>query len=543
MASATEQDIRNLAWTMLGEAFPGDTAGMSAVGNTVLNRLNAGNYGSTITSIVKAPNQYAAWGIGSQAADQGNDPDGRFPVGSPEFDQAYQLAQQIVAGNVPDNTGGAVDYRQTTPGTQWSGNAPGTIAIGGNTFQAQHPVPPMNVPAVASEYADTTLPGAANPGVVPLAASQPFNIPSFNPFTAGDELALDPVTSADAGGATAPQMDAGLNPATGQVQPYTTPNAMAAMQPNATSGGGLAALPSTSGSSPNTQSWQDYLTPAGAASGYGGYIPGAGNAGMPSGATYTGQGIAGTAQLPAGVRPNIPSTTQASETSSASNGNGGWDSLYDPIVASILAGTANSSGNGASPYGGPYNEIDDATGGSSVAMNDPGYGLSALPAPSYSTQYSQQINPAYTAWMNNQTPTSPFSNPGVQGLSPDDRDSATGIAGPVPGLTSSVFDTPAPAKYISVARKVPAAASGLAALPVAQVVATPMTPVQQLQAKNPNLTSAQAYNQLAAQILASQNQGPTTQTTSAPTGYFGSQSTGASTNGFGGGAPGGLAGN
>lgn len=131
--SISQNDLKNLAWTMLGEAFPGDTAGMTAVGSTVLNRLAAGKYGDSITSIVKAPNQYATWGIGSQAESQGNHPEQRFAEGSPQFKQALDLAQQLVSGQVADPTGGATDYRASGLGTGWARGGQ-TVTIGGNTF-------------------------------------------------------------------------------------------------------------------------------------------------------------------------------------------------------------------------------------------------------------------------------------------------------------------------------------------------------------------------------------------------------------------------
>lgn len=215
----TQQDIQNLAWTMLGEAYPGDTAGMSAVGNTVLNRLNSGGYGSTISQIVLAPNQYAAWGVGSQAASQGNHPDTRFPVGSAQYQQAYDLAQQLINGTVPDNTGGAVNYRQTTPGTRWAEGAPGTVSIGGNTFQAgsgllagpRPPLPPANIPRSPS-YKTSFSPGLSDPArqsnpnglsVTDFATPQPLPpLPSLsngpNGLNAGDffpqQQRVDPQT-------------------------------------------------------------------------------------------------------------------------------------------------------------------------------------------------------------------------------------------------------------------------------------------------------------------------------------------------------------
>jgi hypothetical protein len=263
---ASEQDVRNLAWTMLGEANPGDQQGMAAVGNTVLNRLSNGGYGSSITNVVKAPNAYAAWGIGAQAAAQGNNPSGRFPVGSPQFNQAYALAQQLVAGNVPDVTGGAVNYRQTTPGTRWANGSAGTVSIGGNTFQTTHPVPPASIPnqtalnaidsaapggiasAAQSAYApslasfsgwDAAAPATPLPRARPSSAAQQPPVteaqrnallasPNYGPANAGDSLAMNPAAFGVAH-PDASQMPAlsnagrDYNPATDTLMPFDTP--------------------------------------------------------------------------------------------------------------------------------------------------------------------------------------------------------------------------------------------------------------------------------------------------------------------------------
>lgn len=135
--SVSDADVDNLAWTMLGEAHPGDTEGMTAVGNTVLNRLATGNYGTSITAVVQAPNQFAAWGIGSQAEDQNQHMVTRYPTNSAQFQAARDLASQIISGQVQDNTGGALDYRAAgSVPSAWGSN---TVNIGGNVYHTIHP--------------------------------------------------------------------------------------------------------------------------------------------------------------------------------------------------------------------------------------------------------------------------------------------------------------------------------------------------------------------------------------------------------------------
>lgn len=70
----------------------------------------------------------------------------------------------------------------------------------------------------------------------------------------------------------------------------------------------------------------------------------------------------------------------------------------------------------------------DPTAGAGPNYGTPPAGYSNYGVPGYSgndivpKQIAQQVvNPAYLAWANGQRATSPFTNPGVQGLSPDDR--------------------------------------------------------------------------------------------------------------------------
>lgn len=190
-----------------------------------------------------------------------------------------------------------------------------------------------------------------------------------------------------------------------------------------------------------------------------------------SGVVPTTSGISGTVQLPAGVTPQIPSLSGSGGGSS--NNSDSWSQLVNSFSAP--PSSASSSSGGSSGYAGYIPGGMGSSAPSSLSSMSPSdladYGYTpstSMAAPGSSAPtYVQQLNPAYTAWMNNQATVaapSPFSNPGVQGLSPDDRDSPTGIAMAVPGLTSAAFAPPpappAPPKFITVA--VPAKTSSLA---------------------------------------------------------------------------------
>lgn len=212
---------------------------------------------------------------------------------------------------------------------------------------------------------------------------------------------------------------------------------------------------------------------------YGGYIPG---------------GVAGS--------PNYP----------LSGGGDPSGAIYQSPVVNALSGRLSGSsatqttGPAAGYYSTPYdmpsgtptqsNSWTDLISGFKSPSSTMDIGLSTPPSlgSKTTTKYVQQINPAYTDWLN-----SPFSNPGVQGLSPDDRDSPNGIATAVPGLTSAAFAKPPPQKYILVPQQVrvaqPQAATRQAPAMQAPI---PLTLAQQVAA----MTPAQIANQNPAALAA-----------------------------------------
>lgn len=217
----------------------------------------------------------------------------------------------------------------------------------------------------------------------------------------------------------------------------------------------------------------------------------------------TADGIAGTVQLPSGVRPSIPSTTPSGGNSSSSSSQGGG--YYAPPANNDLPFS----------YAAPPSSYAPPAANSSGSPDDRGT--------TYATQTVRVANPAYTAWMNNQSPISPFTNPGVQGLSPDDRDSPDGIARAVPGLNNPVFNMPAPPKTIAKIVRVPVASRPQAS--AAPVAAAPIAPVPiastngytylpngsggytRVGSVNPSVSPAAQYAAAAAPALASQPSG------------------------------------
>ena len=100
---ASETDM--LARVIWAEARGEDEEGQKAVANVVLNRLkqNPKRYGKTIRQIITKPNQFESYSNSdSRKKMMSND-----IIGTPEYDKAYEIASQAIAGKLEDNTGGA----------------------------------------------------------------------------------------------------------------------------------------------------------------------------------------------------------------------------------------------------------------------------------------------------------------------------------------------------------------------------------------------------------------------------------------------------
>jgi hypothetical protein len=474
--------------------FNSQAAGMRAMARNIATKYNNG--ATTIQQLIAGA---GGWTPGYQPGADGVAAAAGLPVNQPINMNDPSVLAQVMRGIVTQEHGSASNFYTDQMITDGISAATG------------HPVPPMNVPGSvpnagannASAYTgidgspalsaitDALAPTAGQNHGVPLARQQPFNIPAFNPFTAGDALAFDPATIN--GGALPGQMDAGYNATTGQMQPYDTANtraATASSTPAATSnnsawGDLINALRATASSTPaatsNNSAWGDLINALRATNTSG--SPDDRNSAAP---TFTGNTQAGVEQLPAGWHPApgiVPSL----------------DSVPTPVShgAAPYGGPFNSmdaaAGNTGAPYGGPFNSIDATAGnnaswdalvksftsqiGGTSNANTGGTDYSAagtinnnkdqsqLPAgsplafdpnatgaPNYTTIpgsgtptiMSQQLNPAYTAWMNNQQPSGGIDAAG-NGMSVSG--SATGAVG-INGLATGALAMPQ--KYIRV---------------------------------------------------------------------------------------------
>lgn len=102
--SASDLDL--VARTILAEGGSDQAPGMTAVANVIRNRLQSGQYGGSIPTVVYSPGQFSAWSLNRR------DPNypGGFSARDPNYQQAYQIAQSVFSGQNQDPTHGAINY-------------------------------------------------------------------------------------------------------------------------------------------------------------------------------------------------------------------------------------------------------------------------------------------------------------------------------------------------------------------------------------------------------------------------------------------------
>lgn len=492
--------------TVLGEAANQGTAGMQAVAAVIRNRADSGQFPTDPAEVATQRNQFSA-----------NNPIGRggnnvAATASPATRaRAAAAVDAVFSGAVPDPTHGALYYHTGDVNPGWDNNMHQTAQIGAHTFYSPSPVPPNDVPA-ASSTADighldaltnlTGLPYDPQPSV-PLARVQPFAIPSFNPFTLGDQLAFDPVTTADTGNASAPTFN-------------VTPNA------SVFSGVGMPSYSIDPGSAPDNRpatvedrasTIRDLLDAMSMPNSSG--SPDDRNVDL-SQPIYTGQGIAGTAQLPAGYHPapglvpSLPDSPSApyggpfneldAAASNPGSSSGSNDNSWAQLMQSFGSPTATANVSDVPYAAGSVNNAKDQ---SRLAAGQPlEFTTKTIYDPNYDvpkTITAQQLNPAYAAWLNN---TADISKPGISVSG--GATGAVGINGVASG--SATIRKPAPPKYISVPIANPKYAPPKitvripAAAPVVAVAPPPTTTlIQQLQAAG--LSPSQAYNTAGAKAM------------------------------------------
>ena len=122
-----------LARTVYGEARGEGAAGMEAVASVVMNRAGVGGWwGDTVLSVVHQPYQFSAWNEG--------DPNralilSKLPFqGDALFNQAWEIAGDAMAGELPDRTGGATHYHADSISPGWARGHVPVAEIGRHIF-------------------------------------------------------------------------------------------------------------------------------------------------------------------------------------------------------------------------------------------------------------------------------------------------------------------------------------------------------------------------------------------------------------------------
>lgn len=148
MADLTPQQLDVLARTVLGEARGEGQMGMEAVAHVLANRANSGQFPSDPAQVALQPNQFSAWNTGAG----GNNPQ-QFSTGSPLYQTAQQVIQNVFGGSSPDPTNGALFYHNPSVNPSWANsvNQHGTTQIGNHIFYNGRPQPTPVNPATQSQ--------------------------------------------------------------------------------------------------------------------------------------------------------------------------------------------------------------------------------------------------------------------------------------------------------------------------------------------------------------------------------------------------------
>lgn len=150
----TEEELRVLAWTLLGEASGEGTRGMEAVAHVIRNRSMSGRFPSNPAAVALQRNRYgihqfSTWNALSMG---GNIPRAQWPVTSPQFATAMRVVTRVF-GNQPgaDPTRGATHYYAHNTISEpywWRSEAPnGGLKIGNHTFAYKYEPKQAPVPA------------------------------------------------------------------------------------------------------------------------------------------------------------------------------------------------------------------------------------------------------------------------------------------------------------------------------------------------------------------------------------------------------------
>lgn len=134
----TSNDVDIMARTIYGEARgeyggKGGLAALIAVGNVVMNRVQAGCwYGKTIEEVCLKPWQFSCW----NEEDRNRALIMRLIIEDPLFTLCQEVATKLAAGEWPDLTKGSDHYHATTMISfpKWTKERKAKICLGNHLF-------------------------------------------------------------------------------------------------------------------------------------------------------------------------------------------------------------------------------------------------------------------------------------------------------------------------------------------------------------------------------------------------------------------------
>jgi hypothetical protein len=172
--SSNDRDL--MIRTIYGEAGHEPTEGQVGVANVIKNRLNSGDYGSSIGDVIKAPKQFSLWNKGDPAGVNAM----KLTSDDPRYQAIGNLVDGVMGGKIGDNTGGADHYynphtanpdwgdklaaqndtmignhrfvgRARNAGAVQSDNPADLPAVGAHTAQQQFAIPGQQQPAQSDQ--------------------------------------------------------------------------------------------------------------------------------------------------------------------------------------------------------------------------------------------------------------------------------------------------------------------------------------------------------------------------------------------------------
>lgn len=102
--SLSDRDL--MIRTVIGEAGGESPVGRQAVAHVIRNRVNSGDFGDDISSVILAPKQFSVWNKGDKAGDYAR----RVSENSDLYQQTGEIVDGVMAGTLDDPTGGKVNY-------------------------------------------------------------------------------------------------------------------------------------------------------------------------------------------------------------------------------------------------------------------------------------------------------------------------------------------------------------------------------------------------------------------------------------------------